>query len=389
MKRTDTAPPAQERFSLQDSLFMRRAISLARRGEGKTSPNPLVGALLVKGGVILGEGWHRRFGALHAEAEAVRAALSKGHSLTGASLYCTLEPCCFTSPEKHQPPCTDLIVQSGIRRVIIANTDPHRRVNGRGIRLLEGAGLVVETGLLAQEAEELNPGFFTFHRRGRPYVHLKIAQSLDGGIAAGGGDARWITGESCRKIVHRLRASLDAVLVGRGTAQADDPELTVRLVRGRNPLRVVLDSRLLLSPAARLFQLPDRGKTLIVHSRAAPVGRAKKIQKSGAALVSIETSPEEKRCGLPLCKVLAALGERGVRSVLVEGGAEVFGSFLREGLWDKISVFIAPILLGKGRKCVEAPGAASVAGALHLKNVVIKKIGNYILMEGHNVYGNN
>ncbi|GMO51339.1 MAG: hypothetical protein Pg6C_16030 [Treponemataceae bacterium] len=238
-------------FSEFDKKCMARAMTLARRGAGKTSPNPLVGAVVAKNGAALGEGWHKQYGGKHAEAEALDAARAAGFSPKGADIYCTLEPCCFTSPQKHQPPCTDLLIKSGIRRAIIANLDPNPRVNGQGAEKLRRAGIIVENGLLTREGEALNEGFFTFQRLGRPFVRLKIAQSLDGRIACASGDSRWITDEAARKIVHKMRARHDAVLIGRGTVLADDPELTVRLVRGHNPLRVVLDSRLAVPPAAR------------------------------------------------------------------------------------------------------------------------------------------
>jgi diaminohydroxyphosphoribosylaminopyrimidine deaminase/5-amino-6-(5-phosphoribosylamino)uracil reductase len=374
-----------DNYTAFDRRCMKRALSLARRGEGKTSPNPLVGAVIAKDGRILGEGWHRRYGGKHAEAGAVDAVLSAGESPAGADLYCTLEPCCFTAPDKHQPPCTDLIIRSGIRRVVIANGDPYPGVNGKGLRVLAEAGIRVQAGLLAPEGEKLNEGFFTFHRRGRPFVHLKIAQSLDGRIAAPGGDARWITGEAARKIVHRLRARYDAVLIGRGTALADDPELTVRLVRGRNPRRVVLDSRLSLGDSAKLLSLPDREKNLIICGAGADPVRIKKLRDSGAAVIPLGASGPG---GLPLGAVLAALGERGIRSVLVEGGGGVFTSFLREGLWDRLSVFIAPIILGGGVSAVSGLDIKSVREALRLGQVSARRIGDQILMEGRNVYGN-
>ena len=259
----------QNVFSAFDRKCMSRAISLARRGVGKTAPNPLVGAVIAKRNHIIGEGWHRQYGGNHAEKEALDAVFAAGKSPAGADLYCTLEPCCFTASDKHQPPCTDLIINSGIRRVVIANHDPNPKVNGGGKRILEQAGVTVQSGLLADQGEILNEGFFTFHRLGRPFIRLKIAQSIDGRIAAAGGDSRWITDEAARRLVHRMRSRHDAVLIGRGTALTDDPELTVRLVRGVNPVRVVLDSKLSLPDSARILALPDPEKTLILCSAGA------------------------------------------------------------------------------------------------------------------------
>jgi riboflavin-specific deaminase-like protein len=245
---------------------------------------------------------------------------------------------------------------------------------------------VVESGLLAEMGEDLNRGFFTWQRRGRPFVHIKIAQTLDGKIAAARGAAKQITDEAARKIVHSLRARYDAVLIGRGTALADDPELTVRLVRGRNPFRVVLDSTLRLPLSARLLRLPEREKTLVVCSSAANPEKMRKLRASGAGVIPLP--PKGGTEGLPLGAVLAALGERGIRSVLVEGGGGIFSSFLREGLWDRLSVFLAPLILGSGKAAVSRLGRDSLDQALRLENIVLKKIGNQILFEGENVYRN-
>ncbi|GHV26675.1 riboflavin biosynthesis protein RibD [Spirochaetia bacterium] len=314
---------------------MKRALVLARRGMGKTSPNPMVGAVIARDGRIIGEGWHRRYGGKHAEAEAVGSCLVAGENANGGTLYCTLEPCCFTAPDKHQPPCTELVIKNGIRRVVIAGLDPFRRVNGAGAAILREAGIVVETGLCAEAEAELNRGYYAFQQKGRPFVHLKIAQTLDGRIAAtkvattkvaapegaspkaAAGD-RWITDEAARKIVHRMRAEYDAVLVGRGTVLADDPELTVRLVQGRNPLRVILDSRLGLSDEAKVLGLPDREKTVVVYAEA-EADRAAKLRGMGVEAICLP--------GMPLGAVLDALGARGVRSVLVEGGEQDFQFF--------------------------------------------------------------
>jgi diaminohydroxyphosphoribosylaminopyrimidine deaminase/5-amino-6-(5-phosphoribosylamino)uracil reductase len=363
---------------------MERALVLARRGAGNTSPNPLVGAIIARDGRVLGEGWHRRYGGKHAEAEALDAVCATGQSLAGADLYCTLEPCCFTGPLKRQPPCTQGIITSGIRRVVIANQDPHPAVNGKGIRVLREAGIIVQTGLLSAAGEKLNQDFFTFHRRNRPFVHLKIAQTLDGRIAAPGGDARWITDTAARRLVHRLRSHYDAVLVGRGTVLADDPELTVRLVKGRNPLRVVLDSRLSLPDTAKLLSLPDREKTLIICSGEHP--RIQNLRDCGVGVLPLENGVPG--AGLPLGAVLTALGERGVRSILVEGGGSIFSAFLRAGLWDRISVFIAPMILGDGINGVSGLAPASIGDALELEDVSTRRIGNQLLFEGSHVYRN-
>jgi diaminohydroxyphosphoribosylaminopyrimidine deaminase/5-amino-6-(5-phosphoribosylamino)uracil reductase len=300
-------------------------------------------------------------------------------------LYCTLEPCCFTSPEKHQPPCTALIIKSGIRRVVIANNDPHPKVNGKGLRLLRKAGLTAESGLLSRLGEDLNRDFFTWQRKGRPFIHIKIAQTLDGKIAAETGSEKNITDEAARKIVHRLRARYDAVLIGRGTALADNPELTVRLARGRNPFRIVLDSNLAVPLSAKLFSLPEKEKTLIVCAATADPEKIQKIRGAGARVIALADGDGQ---ALPLPAVLAAIGQLGIRSVLVEGGEQIFSSFLREGLWDRLSVFVAPIILGGGTPAVSRLGRETLGQAIRLQNTVIKKTGNQILFEGENVYRN-
>jgi len=389
-------PAEDPLFSPFDAACMKRALTLARRGRGKTSPNPMVGAVLVKNGRIIGEGWHRRYGGAHAEAEAVQAVSAAGLSPRGADLYCTLEPCCFRAPDKHQPPCTDLIIKSGIKRVCIANKDPFPKVSGKGIAMLEKAGIKVKTGLCSEAGEELNRAFFTCQRLGRPYVHLKMAQSLDGRIAAQDGGARWISCEAARRMVHRLRSRYDAVLIGRGTALADDPELTVRLVKGRNPYRVVLDSRLALPLTAKLLSLPEPEKTIIIHNSDADAARAELLRSRGVELIPIMKSSvppcrESKircerssgLCGLPLQEVLAALGKRGIQSVLVEGGAGIFSSFLREGLWDRLSIFTAPIILGGGVNVVSDLGFASMAEAMRFNKGAFRRIGSQIFFEAN------
>ena len=369
-------------FSPFDFSCMERAFALARQGEGKTSPNPMVGALLVKDGQIIGEGWHRRCGEAHAEAEAIQAVVASGLSPAGADLYCTLEPCCFTAPDKRQPPCTDLIIKSGIKKVYIANLDPNAKVSGKGVAMLEEAGIEVKAGLCCEAGEELNRAFFTFHRLGRPFVHLKMAQTLDGRVAAPDGGSRWISDEEARRMVHRLRSHYDAVLVGSGTARADDPELTVRLVEGRNPYRVILDSSLAIPAEAKLFALPDPAKTIIIHSDTADARKAEQLRSCGAELIPIKAASGGLPLqGFPLQKVLAVLAERNVQSVLVEGGAGIFSSFLREGLWDRLSLFIAPLILGGGTSAVSGLGFASMDQAMRFKAGSFRSIGSQVLFE--------
>lgn len=365
-----------EAFTRSDEAFMRRALVLARRGAGRVSPNPLVGAVLVKDGRIVGEGWHRRYGGKHAETEAVEAA---GGEAAGAVLYCTLEPCCFRAPSKHQPPCTELIIQSRISRVVVANRDPHPLVDGEGLRQLRAAGISIASGLLAAEGERLNEGFFTSQRTGLPFVHLKLAQSLDGRIAAAGGDSRWITDEKARRLAHRLRAGHDAVLVGVGTVRSDDPLLTVRSVRGRNPLRLVLDSRLSIPDGARLLGLPDRDRTIIMHAAPPDSERLALLGARGVRLVRVAADPAGR---VEARAALAAMTGLGIRSLLVEGGAGVFTSFVRERLYDRISIFIAPILIGAGVPSLDELGVRLVRDSRRLTGLRTRRIGDQLLVEG-------
>jgi len=380
-------------FTDFDKKCMARAMSLAKKGLGKVSPNPLVGAVIAKDNRIIGEGWHRQFSGKHAEPEALdnvaRRSPGKNYSAAaGADLYCTLEPCCFTSPEKKQPPCTDFIIQSGIRRVVIANLDPNPKVNGGGVRILEKAGIIVQSGLLAAEGEILNEGFFTYQRLGRPFIRLKTAQSLDGRIAASSGDSRWITDEKARRIVHGMRSRHDAILIGSGTALADDPELTVRLARGPNPYRVVLDSGLKMPLTSRLFNLPDKEKTIVFCSAKVSTKKITALRCLGVQVIQIDDSSGTKKSGaqkgsgIPLKAVLKELAKRNILSVLVEGGSGILTSFLKEGLWDRYAVFTSPIILGQGINSVGDLGIKIVKDAVRLYDVSIKILGDQVLYEG-------
>jgi diaminohydroxyphosphoribosylaminopyrimidine deaminase/5-amino-6-(5-phosphoribosylamino)uracil reductase len=326
---------------------MRRALALAEQGRGRTSPNPVVGAVLVRDGTIVGEGFHERYGGPHAEVMALRAA---GEQARGATLYVTLEPCCHVGLTG---PCTEAILAAGVRRVVAATIDPNALVSGKGIALLRAAGVEVEVGLLEPEAREQNRFYLRWITTGLPFVGLKWAMSADGRIATRTGDAKYLTGETARALVHRLRAEWDAVLVGVGTVATDDPELTVRLVEGRNPLRVVLDSRLRTPPTARLLKAP--GSTLVVGALPLDAEKARALEAAGAEVVGVPAF--EGR--VDIRSLLRLLGNRRLTSVLVEGGAEVHASFFRAGAVDEVHGFVAPLVIG-GR---EAPGPVGGAGA--------------------------
>lgn len=333
---------------------MRRALSLARKGRGAVSPNPMVGCILVSGGKIVGEAWHRRFGGPHAEALALRAA---GDKARGATAYVTLEPCCG-HPGKKTPPCAPALISAGVRRVVAATRDANPAVSGRGLKMLKAAGIKTEIGVLKKEAEALNRAFFTRMRLNRPYVILKAALSLDGKSAATSGRSQWITGAGARKTVHRLRAETDAVLVGVGTVIADNPALTAHGA-GKDPVRVVLDTKLRTPPRSRL--LDGKAPTLIFT--------ASRGTLPGAEVIRVPSS--QGRTSLKA--VLGVLAKKGIGSVLVEGGPRIHASFLKEKFVDEARIFISPKLLS---------GAADPNCAPRLAKPRVGRIGEDFVFSG-------
>jgi len=324
-----------------DKACMERALELAARGRGWTSPNPMVGAVLVRDGAVVGEGWHHRAGEPHAEVLALRRA---GRRARGATLYVNLEPC---SHHGRTPPCAEALVRAGIARAVVAMRDPDPRVSGRGINWLRREGIEVKVGILRSEASELNEVFLHRVRTGRPFVALKLAQSLDGAIAAGPGQRTGISSALSRRYVQRLRAWHDCVLVGISTVMADDPLLNVRGVSGaRQPLRAVLDSRLRLPLESRLATTAGQFPAVVLYDRAlADPGRAAALEALGVATVALDGTGDGN---LPLAAVLDALTARGVTSVLVEGGRRVASAFLLARLAERLHLFIAPSIYGEG-----------------------------------------
>jgi len=355
-----------------DPKLMRRALSLAARARGRTAPNPMVGAVIVANGQIVGEGWHPRAGEPHAEVFALRNA---GEAARGATLYVTLEPCCHFG---RTPPCTQAVLAAGIRRVVVAMADPYPKVAGGGLTQLREAGLEVECGLLEEEARELNRAYLRAVQFGLPWVTLKMAVSLDGKTATRTGDSRWITGERARAYVHRLRNWNDAVIVGIGTARADDPQLTARLRGARNPLRVVVDPRGELAMESQLVRTAAEIPTLLAVGEGCDGGR---FQERG---VSVEAIPQQGRW-LDLEELLRRLVARGIHSVLCEGGSGLGASLLEAGLVDEVAWFIAPKLVG-GR---EAPGAVGgtgierMADAWTLEKVRYRRFGEDMAVLGY------
>jgi diaminohydroxyphosphoribosylaminopyrimidine deaminase/5-amino-6-(5-phosphoribosylamino)uracil reductase len=352
---------------------MARALALAARGLGRTFPNPPVGAVLVRDGRVVGEGWHRRAGLPHAEIEALRAA---GGRARGATLYVTLEPCAHFG---RTPPCAEALVPLGLRRVVVAMVDPNPRVRGRGIARLRRAGIPVVVGPGGSEAARLVAGYRMRVLAGRPLVVLKLAITLDGRIGAAGGDARWITGPAARRLAHGLRAVTDAVLVGTGTVRADDPRLTCRLAGGRNPIRVVLAGRrLALPPRARVL-CDGRAPTWIVAPSGAPAARVRALRRRGVEVVLLPA----RRGRVPFGTVVRALGARGVTTLLVEGGATVAADALRARAVDRLVLFVAPCLVGgDGIPAIGPLGVRRVARALAVQDLAVARVGDDLVLEG-------
>ncbi len=359
--------------------LMAEALSLAARAEGRTSPNPLVGAVVLDAhGEIVGRGWHRKAGEPHAEVLALQEA---GDRARGGVLILTLEPC---SHQGRTPPCAPFVVAAGVSHVIAAVSDPNPQVSGKGFAHLRAHGVGVETGIMAEEAVRQNEAYFHWWRFGRPFLTLKAAASLDGKIATRSGRSRWITGEAARNAGHHFRNTVDAILVGVETVLEDDPLLTARPdgVAGKPLARVVLDSRLRMPSRARILAPLQGSSTLVATTNAAPPVREEALREAGAEVIRVEADQQGRVSFAPL---LGVLGSRGVRHILVEGGGRVHGSFIREGLADRLLYFLAPLIVGDH----EAPGAISGLDAEELQslpglfNVTHEVIGDDLLIQGY------
>lgn len=329
--------------AFDDRQLMRRTLLLASKGYGIVHPNPMVGCVIVQGGTIVAEGWHQVFGGPHAEVDALRKA---GRKARGAVLYVNLEPCAHHGKT---PPCTEAIIKAGVREVVVAVKDPHALVAGKGLTALRAAGVKVRLGIAREEAEHLNERFLTCHRTGRPFVGLKWAQSIDGRVVDLRGESQWITGPEARRESHRLRAGYDAVVVGAGTVLADDPRLTVRDAPGRSPIRVVVDGRLRVSGTERVFDGSVRTMLITDRSylmRSSPV--VSRLLKRGIEILGLAGKGPYRPGDL-----LAVLGGEGVTSVLVEGGPRTIAPFVQASMFDKLHVFVGPMMLGGGRSAVD------------------------------------
>ena len=374
---------------MPEQQFMRHAIALALKGEGKTRPNPLVGAVIVKDGRIIGEGYHTKYGSLHAEREALADCRRRGESPLGADMYVTLEPCCHTGK---QPPCTEALAESGIGRVFVGSEDPNPLVAGKGIKFLRQHGIQVQTGFLKAECDALNPIFFHYIAAGKPYVALKYAMTADGRIATVTGASKWITGEAARNHVHRLRNRYASILVGINTVLRDDPLLNCRIPGGVNPLRIVLDSALRIPLSSHLVQSAKEIPLMVVCSDSKIKGAADKKKALEAA--GAEVLPLDSPDGRPVFKALVAeLGKRSIDSLLIEGGSQVHYSALKAGIVSHIYSYVAPKIFGgtSAPGPVGGYGADAVSDAFGLHLAGIQQLGEDILIEYEveDVYRNN
>lgn len=345
---------------------MLRALELARRGEGLVEPNPMVGAVLVREGKVIGEGWHQRYGGPHAEVKAIEVVRKLGlHSTVGSTLYVTLEPCCH---QGKTPPCSDLVIQSGIQRVVAALADPFPKVAGQGLVQLRQAGIEVEIGLHESEAKELLAPYLKKLSTGMPWVIAKWAMSLDGKIATHTGDSKWISSEASRKQVHELRGKVDAILVGIGTVLADDPMLTARPAGPRTALRVVLDSKLQLPVTSQLVMTAKETPVLVFHDASAPQEKRSELQQAGCECIDL-THRDVKQ-------VLQELGKRNCTNLMVEGGSQILGSFWDANLMDEVHCYLAPKLIGgtAAKNPVGGKGLAKVSTESEWRTVESKVI---------------
>ncbi|WP_049766315.1 bifunctional diaminohydroxyphosphoribosylaminopyrimidine deaminase/5-amino-6-(5-phosphoribosylamino)uracil reductase RibD [Syntrophobacter fumaroxidans] len=363
--------------SSEDRFFMKRALRLAAKGAGRTSPNPMVGAVVVRGETTVAEGFHEFVGGPHAEVNALRQA---GDKARGATLYVTLEPC---NHQGRTPPCTRAVLDSGVATVVIGMEDPNPGVRGGGASFLRSHGLRVHAGILEKECRALNQPFIKHVTTGLPYVTLKAAVTLDGAIASSSGDSKWISNERSRKFAHHLRCISDGVLIGIGTALADDPLLSARIKRRpacRQPVRIVLDSRLRLPLESALVRTAAEFPLMVVCGRDAPPTREKALVDAGAEVMRLSSG----KGGIHLPELLRALGSKGLCSLLVEGGATVLGAFLDNGLADDFHFFYAPKVLGDpaGTPMVRGRGRERMADAVPVFDVRVRRFGEDVMLSG-------
>jgi len=363
----------KSRVSDADLKFIKRALKLAEGGRGYVSPNPLVGAVLVKDGKIVGEGYHQRYGEAHAEVNAIRAA---GDESLGSTLYVTLEPC---SHEGKTGPCTAKIYEAGISRVVIGMQDPNPIVNGKGINYLKSKGIAVDVGVMEEKCQELNAGYIKYITTGVPLITLKIAQTLDGRIATSTGHSKWITSEEARIMAHRFRAKHDAIVAGIDTIITDDPYLTVRYIKAVSPRRVILDSKLRVPLDANVLSEELAPRTIIVTTKDSSKEKIARIEEKGATVLVFDA---DDRGWAPLQELWKALAEIGITSVIVEGGSTVQTECLKNGDADRLILFIAPRILGSGIDAIGDLGIRNINSALALDDLSIRRLKTDLMITG-------
>ncbi len=356
---------------MDDRFYMKKALRLARKGLGRVSPNPMVGALVVRGGAIIARGYHREFGGPHAEVDALETGQGEAR---GATLYVSLEPC---SHHGKTPPCVGLIIEKGIDRVVVGTMDPNPLVGGRGVKILRDHGIPVTVGVLEEACRELNQAYFKHFEIGLPFVTLKMAQSLDGRIATKRGSSQWISSPESLRLAHKWRATHDAVMVGIGTVLRDDPRLTVRRVKGRNPRRLIVDSRLRIPLESRALSEGNASLTTVLTTQYADPDRMGHVEALGARVLQVAANPQG---GVDLMAALQILAGEGVMSILVEGGARLATSFLTARLVDRLLWVIGPKIIGKGIEGVGDLGIDEVGQAMGLSIDRIQRVGPDLLV---------
>ncbi|MEN6376235.1 MAG: bifunctional diaminohydroxyphosphoribosylaminopyrimidine deaminase/5-amino-6-(5-phosphoribosylamino)uracil reductase RibD [Smithella sp.] len=356
----------------KDEYYMQLALKLARKGKGYVSPNPLVGALIVKNSRIIGQGYHKQYGGPHAEVNAIRNA---SEDIAGATLYVTLEPCCHTGKT---PPCVESIVANKFKKVVVGAIDINPLVSRNGLHYLQNRGIEVTAGVLEDECRRLNEVFFHYMETGMPFVTVKYAETFDGRIATTNGQSQWISSPASLKFAHKLRAHHDAVLVGEQTVIKDDPELTVRHIRGRNPLRIVVDSGLKIPSQAKILQNLSAAQTLIATTKTADDPRFQNIADHGVQMISTDADSRGK---VDLKKLFKILAGRGISSILVEGGAQIITSVLKDNLASRLVTIIAPKIIGKGIEAIGELDIIDLAYAKKLSFQKIKRIGPDIMID--------
>lgn len=366
----------------QDRQYMKMALELAQKGMGFTAPNPMVGAVIVKNGRIIGQGYHRKYGELHAEREALAVCTEEPK---GASIYVTLEPCCHYGK---QPPCVNAILEAGIRRVIIGSSDPNPLVAGKGIRILKDHGIEVTENILKEECDKLNEAFFYYIQNKKPYVVMKYAMTMDGKIAAYTGESKWVTGEAARIHVQEQRLKYTGIMVGVGTVLADDPMLTCRLENSRNPVRIICDSHLRTPLTSKIVRTAETIPTILASS-SKDQQKIKNYEELGCQVLYVP----EKNGHIDLNRLMELLGAAKIDSILLEGGGSLNWSALESGIVQKVQTYIAPKLFGgeEAKTPVEGKGFPDPASAVLLKNSGIIRLGDDFLIESEvkrNVYGN-